>query len=220
MPILVTINLIMINIKDIRKIEHIWFAKGIIKAEIGIQGKYQIIDLKEYLDLANLSFIITNFKDNFTVSTNIKVSNKKYKPLIDGMNQFSRDIMALSMNNLFFNTYPNLNKVIDDIKDDFLLKDDLLNLQSELETFNCKGKKRYEIYYHLAKILNKKNYLLQAVALISEAKGFYLKSSLKHINNKTKKIFQEIEDKIDKGNNDKITYYHLNQDCKKYIVGR
>ena len=216
-PILVTINMIMQNIKQVDKIENIIFGKmkedsRITKKEFSV---YEIIDLKEYLDLANLSYILTNFKDNYTISSNIKISTTEYKPLINSMNQFSKDIMALSMYNLLKNTYPALNKIIEEIKDDFILKKDLEALQEELKIFKLEGRKRYKLYFDLAKSLNKKNYLLQAVALIAEAKGFYLKSSIKNIDKDTRNYFDRIEKGILDNTSDKKTYYHLNKECKE-----
>jgi len=224
-PILVTINMIMQNIKQVDKIENIIFGK--MKEDSRITRNkfsvYEIIDLKEYLDLANLSYILTNFKDNYTISSNIKISTIKYKSLINSMNQFSRDIMALSMYNLFQNTYPALDKIIEEIKDDFILGKDLEKLQEELEIFKLENRKRYRLYFDLAKNLNKKNYLLQAVALIAEAKGFYLKTSMKNIDNKTKKYFNKIEKQITEiaKKEDELTYdeqnynyYQLNKECK------
>ena len=49
-PILATISLISQSLSDTNKIKHIFFAKEIIN-----QKEYEIIDLKEYLELANMS---------------------------------------------------------------------------------------------------------------------------------------------------------------------
>lgn len=219
MPIMATINLIMENIKDIDKVEHIWFAKEIIKAEPGIEGEYHLIDLKKYLDLASLSFIIKNFKDNYTISSTIKISDNRYKELLVHLNQFSKDIMALSTNNLFYKTYPKLNSILEKMKNDPLLSSDLITLQKELEIFKYHNYKRYKLYYKLAENLNKKEYLLQAIALIAEAKGFYIKSSIKSISQNIYNYIENIEIKIENEENynrhSKYTYYQLNQECKK-----
>ena len=220
MPILMTISLIMENIKNIDKIEHIWFAKEKVKAEKDVTGVYPIIDLKNYLDLASLSLIIKTFGDNYTISSNIELSNDKYKSLIKDMQQFSRDIMALSVNNLFFNTYPQLKKSLEKLVDDILLGNDIKKLLDKLEIFEYHKEKRYKLYYKLAKYLLEKDYLLQSVALISEAKGFYVKSSIKSINNRIKQYIERIEQKIENEEiynerfEEKYTYYQLNQECK------
>ncbi len=225
LPILATISLIMQNIKSFNKIEKILFAKELTKAEKGVKGEYEIIDLKEYLDLANLSFIITNFKDNYTISENIKVEENKYKPLLESFSKFSKDIMALSMNNLFTNTYPNLMMNIQAIKNDFLLKDELEAIENSFsKIFDYRGKKRYITYFELSKELKEKDYLLQSISLLSEAKGFYIKSSMKKISPEIGNYFEEIEEKIIEIANKTerleeeeqyYNYYQLNQECKK-----
>ncbi len=219
LPILATVNMIMQNIKDPEKIEYIFFAKEIKKFT-----KYEIIDLKEYLDLASLSFLIKNFSDNYTISSNIKIINPIHKELVEDLSNFSKDIMALSANNLFFNSYPKLDKTLEKMQNDLLLKDDIKLLRKELEIFKYREHKRYKLYYKLAKNLTQKDYLLQSVALIAEAKGFYVKSSFKSISKKIKKYFEKIEEKIEKGQkfnkNDKYTYYQLNQECKKIYSHR
>jgi hypothetical protein len=204
----------MQNIKNHDKVEHIWFAKEIIKAVPNTMGKYEIIDLKAYLELANLSFVITNFKDNFTISSSIIVSDEKYKPLMRAMTRFSRDIMALSMNNLLFKTYPELDKVLQDLEDDFLLKIDIQNLRKELQIFEHKGSKAYELYLRLADYLIDKEYLLQSVALVSEAKGFYLLDLFKSKQSEVKAYIENIEKLIQEGKK-KYSYFFLIQDCKK-----
>jgi len=224
MPILVTINLIMENIKDIEKIEHIWFAKEIVKAGRGITGEYHLIDLKNYLDLASVSFIIKNFKDNYTISSSIKISGNRYQELITHLNHFSKDIMALSFNNLFYTTYPALNKVLLEMKNDDLLKKDLRELHESLKIFKYHEHKRYKLYFELAKELKRKGYLLQAVALIAEAKGYYVKSSIKSVSNRVRNYFEVIENKIEKEETfdrySKYNYYQLNQECKNIYSTR
>lgn len=224
LPILATINLIMENIKNIDKIDHIWFAKEIIKAEPKVTGKYHLIDLKKYLDLASLSFIIKNFSDNYTISSNIKIINPKYKQLVEDLRNFSKDIMALSANNLFYNSYKKLDETLEKLQNDILLKEDIKLLRKELEIFKYHEHKRYKLYYKLAKNLTKKDYLLQSVALIAEAKGFYVKSSFKSVSQEVREYFETIENKIERGENfdrnSKYTYYQLNQECKKIYSNR
>ncbi|MCR4942209.1 MAG: TM1812 family CRISPR-associated protein [Campylobacter sp.] len=90
LPILMTIDMIIQNFSDPDKIEKIIFTKEVKKYE-----KYEIIDLKEYLDLANIAFILTAFNKNYTVANHIK--STKYPHLIDALQDFSDDIMALNI---------------------------------------------------------------------------------------------------------------------------
>lgn len=223
LPILMTIDLIMQNIKSNRKIERILFAQEIVKPDKfkKIEGRYEIVDLKDYLDLTNLSFIITNFKDNYTISSKIKVTNAKYQPLIRVLNEFSRDIMALSLENIYVNSYENLIIEIEKIENDFILKSDLINLKEHLvEHFGNYGdRKRYENYLKLSKDFNQKNYLLQAITVLNEAKVFYLKSAIKSKSGTIQNYIEEIESRIEKSHSDKISYYHLNKELRDiYII--
>jgi len=94
LPILMTVDMIIQNFQNTNKIQKILFAK-----EIETYKKYEIIDLKPYLDIANIAFVLTAFERNYTVSSHIR--SKKYESLIQSLNDFSNDIMALNLNNLF-----------------------------------------------------------------------------------------------------------------------
>ena len=93
LPILMIVDLIIQNFQDTSKIRNILFAKEIIQFK-----EYEIIDLKEYLDLANISFVLTTFEKNYTVASHIK--SQKYKKLLQKLNDFSNDLMALNLGNL------------------------------------------------------------------------------------------------------------------------
>jgi CRISPR-associated DxTHG motif protein len=216
LPILIIIDLIMQNIKNSKKIEHILFAQEEIKPDKSenIEGQYKIIDLKDYLDLSNLSFIITNFKDNYTISSNINISNHKYKRLIQCMRSFSRDILALSMHNLLTNTIDELIKEIDTVKDNFILKDDLIQLKEHLQVFKFNGQKKYVLYFNIAKDLMQKDYLLQSVNLVHEAKLIYLKSAIKSQNDFNYQLIEKLENQIKKNPTKKLNTYKLLADCQ------
>lgn len=209
LPILMTIDLIMQHIKDNQKIERILFAQEEIKPDkfAKRKGRYEIVDLRDYLDLANLSFIITNFKDNYTISSNIKISNAKYRELIHAMREFSRDILALSMQHFFYTSLPNLKKAIADTENDFILKNDLKKLEEHLKVFHLDDKKKYQVYFSMAKELMSKEYLLQSINLVHEAKLLYLKSAFKSKNLFNYELIEAIERKKGKT-------YTLLSECK------
>lgn len=209
LPILMTIDLIMQHIKDNQKIERILFAQEEIKPDkfAKRKGRYEIVDLRDYLDLANLSFIITNFKDNYTISSNIKISNAKYRELIHAMREFSRDILALSMQHFFYTSLPNLKKAIADTENDFILKNDLKKLEEHLKVFDLDDKKKYQVYFSMAKELMSKEYLLQSINLVHEAKLLYLKSAFKSKNLFNYELIEAIERKKGKT-------YTLLSECK------
>lgn len=62
LPILMIVDLVIQNFQNSEKVKNIFFAKEIIKHERDSEGLYEIIDLKEYLELANISFLLTSFE--------------------------------------------------------------------------------------------------------------------------------------------------------------
>jgi hypothetical protein len=136
-----------------------------------------MIDLKDYLDLANISFILTTFKKNYTVANHIK--SIKYPDLMNALKDFSNDIMALSLNNLFKSSAQTLIgelKKIDNVSVQRQTKELLEHIQ-ELTAYE--GKKRYQTYFDLSKELFEKNYMLLSLALLFESIRMYIKTTIK-----------------------------------------
>lgn len=212
LPILATVALITQNIQDKNKIKEIFFAK-----EIEDRSKYEIVSLLEYLDLANLSFIISNFKDNYTVSKHIQIKSEKYKNLIDKMNSFSSDIMSLSLENLLDTTAIELTNEIQKITydKDTILINELEFLRVHIEKTFSKKNHRYETYYYLAKELYDRGYLVQALSLLFESLGFYIKTSFSKFSDKLKDLIDQEEKKIKDGKSD---YYKLTSACRSYML--
>lgn len=172
LPLLILIDLVIQNFKDTKKIEHILFAK-----ETPQEKQYEIIDLKEYMELANISFILTNFNRNFTVSNHIEVD--KYKYLLDALNDFSNDIMALSLNHLFNKSSKILIERLNQVSD-VSIKQQANQLSKEIASVtNYKGKKRYQTYFDLSYVLFEKNYMLVSLALLYESIRLYIKTTIK-----------------------------------------
>ena len=91
-PILATISLISQGLNNTDKIKHIFFAK-----EIEPYKDYEIIDLKEYLELANMSYMLETFDKNYTVSFVAAFENEDFKNLRGELTKFSNDILANSL---------------------------------------------------------------------------------------------------------------------------
>jgi len=107
------VNLIIASIKDIDKIEHIFFAKEIISRK-----EYEIIDLLDYIGLAKLSFVLETFNENYTVGNRLIFKNSKYQDLVDSLRIISSHILANSLktlvekdNNLVSQTIAKLNSL-------------------------------------------------------------------------------------------------------------
>ena len=189
LPLLMLIELMIVHFQDTSKIEKILFAKEDEKPteENKFVGKYNFIDLKEYLLLANISFVLTTFEKNYTVANHIK--SKKYQNLIDALNNFSNDLMALNLNNLFDNSVTKLEEELEKI-DDISIKEQANKLKEHITTTFKKRDKRYLTYYCLSKELFKKNYMLISLSLLNESLRLYIKTTIKKEHNE---IVEKIE---------------------------
>ena len=182
LPILMIVDLIIQNFQDTQKIKKILFAK-----EIQVFKEYEIIDLKEYLELANISFVLTTFEKNYTVASHIQ--SVKYNKLLKELNDFSNDLMALNIGNLL-KTSKELIEELDKI-DDISIKTQAETLKLVIQQLtDFKNKKRYLVYYQLSKNLFEKEYMLLSLALLYESIRMYIKS---YIKNKYIDLVEDIE---------------------------
>jgi len=199
LPLLTIIDLIIHNFKQNQKIEKILFAKEMVKHTPKDKGEYEIIDLKEYLDIANLSFVLSTFEQNYTVSNHIKTVDKDYQVLIDILSKFSEHIMANSLVNLLQKN----NSLIEQITGAL---DTAINhpksqpltiyLKSIKKHFEddfivLKDKEKYIQLFELAKIMKKKGYYLNAITLLNEAVGWYCIISLINFNGSLKNEYKK-----------------------------
>lgn len=172
LPVLATIDMVIQNFSNPNKIEKILFAKEVEKLT-----KYEVIDLKEYLDLANISFIMTSFNDNYTITNHIN-AGKKYESLLRALRTFSNNIMALNINSLLPDSTQNLINELQKLTDinDIAIKSQADKLQVYLkELLNVyENKEMFETYYFLAKDLIGKNYMLLGLILLYEGVRDYV----------------------------------------------
>ncbi len=199
LPLLVLIELMIVHFQNTSKIEKILFAKEDEKPieENKFVGKYNFIDLKEYLDLANISFILTTFEKNYTVANHIE--SEKYQNLIDALNNFSNDLMALNLNNIFENSIDALKDELEKI-DDVAITTQSKKLYKHIDETFKQLDKRYLTYYNLSKELFEKNYMLISLSLLNESLRLYIKTTIK-------KEHKEIVEKIECFYNDDL--YHI-----------
>ena len=185
LPILMIVDLIIQNFQDTQKIKKILFAK-----EIEAFKEYEIIDLKEYLELANISFVLTTFEKNYTVASHIK--SIKYSKLLKELNDFSNDLMALNITNLL-KTSKELIEELDKI-DDISIKTQAQTLKLAIQNLtDFKNKKRYMVYYQLSKNLFETEYMLLSLALLYESIRMYIKS---YIKKQYKDLVEDIEQQL------------------------
>ena len=176
LPLLMLVDLLIHNFRDTKKIQQILFAKEEDKHTAQKQGIYEIINLKEYLELSNISFILTTFEKNYTVANHI--SSNKYGDLIEALNDVSNDIMALNLNNLFNKSIKMLIKELSKIDDPSIIIQ-AKELKKAMECTFKKDEKRYLTYYNLSKVLFDKNYMLLSLALLFESIRLYIKTTIK-----------------------------------------
>ena len=178
-PILATISLISQNLNNTDKIKHIFFAK-----EIKFQEDYEIIDLKEYLELANMSYMLETFDKNYTVSFVAAFKNEDFENLRGELTKFSNDILANSLKALE-NRFDIVLQYIENIKKNeqiFTFKASLDKIKEHIEDLKrISRKKDFQKLYEIAKVLNKKGYLLNAITLLFEGIGYYCVRGLKNL---------------------------------------
>jgi len=85
LPLLALVDLLIQNFSNVSQIDQILFAKEIEKFKL-----YEIIDLRQYLDIANIAFVIAAFSQNYTLAQHIKT--KKFEPLVNALNEFFYNI--------------------------------------------------------------------------------------------------------------------------------
>ena len=180
-PILAVIDLIIQNIKNPEKIEYIFFAK-----EVKQFKEYEVIDLKEYLELANLSFMLSSFNQNYTVSNNIKFTNPQYQKIANELVDFSNHFLSNSLKpliegKLIENIIDNL-EALQEEKSVKNFKGYIVKIIEHLEDIRqLKHESDWKKLYTLSKIMDKRGYQLNAITLLFEAIGVYCLESLSNI---------------------------------------
>ncbi|MBU1668191.1 CRISPR-associated DxTHG motif protein [bacterium] len=213
LPILATVDMIMQNIKDPKKIEYIFFAKEIEKF-----SKYEVVDLKEYLELANLSFMLSSFNQNYTVSSNIRFKNQLYKKIAKELSDFSHHFLSNSLKpliegSLISDIIDNLEKLQKDkAVENFkhYIEDIILHLE---DIRQLKYASEWQKLYEISKIMDTRGYQLNAITLLFESVGFYCLESLSNIDmvdKRTKEYYGFIAQKR-KPENIYSTYTMTNQ---------
>lgn len=188
LPLLALIALITQNLKYPNKIEHILFAQ-----ELEREKKYKIIDLIEYLDLANLSYMLSMFNQNYTISNQMTFSKKEYTELSKELKTFSEHFLANSLKPLIEGTVSkNIIEKLTTLKEDEKVKNFSHDIDKIIEHIksiqNLKNEQEeWMKLYTLSKIMHDGGYMLNAITLLFEAIGFYCANSLSTISETTKK---------------------------------
>ncbi len=222
-PILSIVNLIIQNIKNPEKIEYIFFAK-----EITQHKEYEIIDLREYLELSKLSFVLSSFNDNYTVGNKMNFANSNYQKLVDSLKIISTHILGNSLKKLIGKK---------SLTDDTIQSiEALVEKDTKLETFKIYTDKiinhlerirdldnedEHVQLYRLSKMMKERGYFLNSITLLNEAIGFYCVEELKKIDNSIKEHIlvynSKISSAITNEEKKKFNLYQLSNDSKIII---
>ena len=185
LPILMIVNLIIASMRDLDKIEHIFFAKEIKSAK-----EYEIIDLLEYIGLAKLSFVLQNFNTNYTVGNKLYFRNEKYQELVDSLRIISGHILGNSIKRLIDGENSLIVETIQKLKE-------LQQIDKKIETFSSyineiiehlqtiqelKNQKDYIRLFELSEIMKEREYLLNSITLLNESMGLYCAEKIANIN--------------------------------------
>jgi len=184
LPILMIVNLIIASIKDIDKIEHIFFAK-----EIDSGKEYEIIDLLDYIGLAKLSFVLENFNENYTVGNRLIFKNSKYQDLVDSLRIISSHILANSLktlvetdNNLVSQTINKLNSLKQEDKNIATFSSSIENIIQHLKDIEqLKNEEDYIKLFKFSVIMKDREYLLNSITLLNESIGLYCAKKISDI---------------------------------------
>jgi len=214
LPILMIVNLIIASIKDIDKIEHIFFAK-----EIQPFKEYEIIDLLDYIGLAKLSFVLETFNENYTVGNRLIFKNSKYQDLVDSLRIISSHILANSLktlvekdNNLVSQTIAKLNSLKQEDKNIATFSKSIDNIIKHLKKIEVlKDEKDYIKLFKFSYIMNERDYLLNSITLLNESVGMYCAELIRDVSD-------EISNKIDRFIEDEeFSLYKLARESKNLI---
>lgn len=210
-PILATVALISKNLQGGKKIKHIFFAKEVI-----FQKEYEIIDLKEYLEIANLSIMLENFSQNYTLTSNTEFENEEYQELIKSLQDVSNAILANSIkllydDNLLQKTKNSLEKISkSEIFVGYKTSIDK-TIEHIEELLKLKELQDYERLFEMSKLMNKKGYLLNAITLLYEALAFYCVDGIKNISPNIQKSFEKyLNDTKSETKNYNLSKFSLN----------
>lgn len=186
LPLLALVDLLIQNFSNVSQIDQILFAKEIEKSKL-----YEIIDLRQYLDIANIAFVIAVFSQNYTLAQHIKT--KKFESLVNALNAFSHNILSLNIKKLK-SSHGELIKELDRI-DDIALISRARDLKDRLNKICDWNDSTYVFRYKLAKDMFEKGYLLQSLVLLFESVNSYIVGVFER---NIRVVFKKISDECSK----------------------
>jgi CRISPR-associated DxTHG motif protein len=182
LPALMMVDMIIANIKHPGRVRHILFAK-----ELETGQRYRIVDLREYLTLANVSYALASFTKNYTIATIVKTVDEVYQALLNDLSRFGEHMLANSFEALLTseNDNPpvaqNILDVIGVVKTHERFKEIIHPIELYLDEITEHMRQVLaqaenpmdERLHFFARLMFDKGYLLNALTLLDEAAAAY-----------------------------------------------
>jgi len=180
-PILSIISIITKTLTH-KSIKHILYAKEISRLE-----KYEIVDLVEYIDIANINYALHNFSNGYSLLNIPPVKNPEFRQLLEEILTFSKIMVGNLFGELFKpNSIANslllkINKILEESNH---FEQVLQDIKAHLNEIVLIGKeeKTYKKYLSLAKIFQERNFYLNAIINLNEAVGHYFALYIRELN--------------------------------------
>jgi len=180
-PILSIISIITRNI-DYQNISKILFAK------IAGNNGYEIIDLREFIDIANINYALQNFKTGYFLLEVPEVKKSEYNELLKDIHEFSKMVVGnffgeiLKPNSISNSLLKKIDKILDGDDTTFFkalteIKEHLKDMQ-KIANLNDK----YKQFYKLSNMFKERKFYLNSIILLNEAVGQYLGNYIRTLN--------------------------------------
>jgi len=200
LPILTLINLIIQNIKNPSKIKHILFAQEIVPNK-----EYKIIDLRDYLGLAKLTFVLANFNENYTIGNQLIFNNPNYQELVDRLRIISGHILGNSIKALIDGDDSLVEQTVKQFEALMQSDQNIKNFSSQIDEIikhlqniqDLKNEEHYMKLFKLSQMMSKREYLLNSITLLNESIGLYCAKKLGSISDEIQKHINKYLDEND-----------------------
>ncbi|BDY11975.1 TM1812 family CRISPR-associated protein [Hydrogenimonas cancrithermarum] len=229
LPSLMMVDMVIENVKNPGRIRHILFAK-----ELEPGKRYVIVDLREYLTLANVSYALASFTKNYTVAISVRTVEEVYQALLNELSVFSEHMLANSFEALLrdgekYSVTRRILETLELVKRHERTKDLIHPLVPYLEKISAHMKEILshasdpadERLYFFANLMFDKGYLLNALTLLDEAAAAYCVEGFRK-KPAVKESLETFERAIENRDNEKIyNRYELTSMAKNIVkLGR
>jgi CRISPR-associated DxTHG motif protein len=167
-PILAMISIITQNL-NYRSVKNILFAKQ-------QKDEFEIIDLIEYIDIANINYSLQSFRVSYSLLEVPKVQKSYYQELLNQIHNFSKIMVGNLFGELFKKdsiTSKLIQSIDDVLQEDETFKELLSEIRSHIKIVEDIHKKESLLEQHLllADVFRTRKFYLNSIILLNEATG-------------------------------------------------